>query len=194
LKQQDPEAAAAAIDKVLAIMPGQPTALALRAAAAAGLFDFEAADKFAAKFAALYPGSAEAYMEVGKVLADSRQYADAERYLRTATKVEPAWAPPAIELGLLLVQAGKDADCAGRTQDGTHLDPFNVRTENSLKLVDELVTYTTIQSEHFVVRFKPGIDQVMAQEMSPTLEKLFARVTGNGVGGVDFKPEGKTDD
>jgi Tfp pilus assembly protein PilF len=98
-----------ATEKVLAVMPGQPTALALRAAAAAGLFDFQSADTYIAKFAGLYPGSGEACSEVGKVLSDHRQYADSERYLRKATQIEPAWAEPAIELGLMLVQAGKDA-------------------------------------------------------------------------------------
>lgn len=192
LKQQDSQAAAEAADRVLAVMPGQPTALALRAAAAAGLFDFEAADSYLARFGALYPGSGQACSEVGRVLSDHRQYADAEKYLRTATKIEPAWAEPAIELGLLLVQAGKDVDARAVLKVAHDLDPFNVRTENSLKLVEELGSYATIESEHFVVRYRPGIDHVMAQEMPPVLEKLYARVTGNQAGGMDFRPEGKT--
>lgn len=192
LKQLDAQGAADAADKVLAVMPGQPTALSLRAAAAAALFDFASADSYIEKFATLYPGSGEACAEVGKVLSDQRQYADSERYFRKATAIEPAWAQPAVELGLMLVQAGKDADAREVLRTANLLDPFNVRTENSLKLVTELATYKTIETEHFVIRYKPGTDEVMAREMGPVLEKMYARVTGSGLGGVDYQIPGKT--
>ncbi len=186
LKQQDPQAAAEAADRVLAIMPKQPTALALRAAAAAGQFDFAAADAMVAKFTALFPGSAEAHAIIGSLLSDLRQYADSERFLRAATKIEPLWPQPAIDLGLMLVQAGKDADAREVLRSANALDPFNVRTDNSLKLVTELASYNQIQTDHFIVRYKPGVDDVMAREMGAVLEGIYKRVTGNAKGGMDF--------
>ena len=34
-----------------------------------------------------------------------------------------------------------------------------------LALIKELLTYDTIESEHFIVRFKPGLDEILAPEM-----------------------------
>ena len=51
-----------------------------------------------------------------------------------------------------------------------------------LKLVKELAGYATLESPHFVVRYKPGVDGIVAREMLEPLEKNHARVTGKDKG------------
>lgn len=192
LRQNDPEGAEARLAPTLTRFPEMRAALALRAAIAAERYDFEGADRLLAEFDVLSPGSPEALLAVGKAVSENRQYAQAARYLEQATARQPNLAEPLIELGLMELQAGRDPQALDALRKATLLDSFNVRAANSLKLVEELRTYSTVESEHFVVRYKPGIDGVLAPEMLAPLERLYARVTGKGPGGIDFQVSGKT--
>ncbi|MBX3392138.1 MAG: tetratricopeptide repeat protein [Phycisphaeraceae bacterium] len=192
LRLQDPDAAIAAIERALEVAPRGRALLALRAAAWAGNFDETRAAEHLAAFEALAPGSPVASYEMGSVLSDLRQYEDAERFLEEARRRAPRWAMAASELGLLQVQAGRDDRALATLREAAALDPFNTRVANSLTLVTEIAGYSRLTSEHFEIRFKPGIDEVLAGEMLGVMEANFARVTGSDPGGIDFVPPGRT--
>ena len=192
LKQNDPEAAEKLLSALLDRIPRQRDALALRAAAAAARFDDVAAKQRLTEFDLLWPTSPLALLEVGKTLSAQRQYEAAAEALRRAAARAPRWPEPAVELGLLFMQAGRDDDAVAALELSQNLDPYNVRSANSLKLAHELRSYARFESEHFIVRCKPGIDEVLGAEMLAPLEALHARVTGNGPGGIDFRPLSKT--
>ncbi len=84
----------------------------------------------------------------------------------------PAWPPPIVELGQLEMQSGRDARAADALRRAIELDPFNVRARNSLRLIEELLTYDRVESEHFIVRYRPGVDAVLAREMLAPLEAI----------------------
>jgi hypothetical protein len=67
-----------------------------------------------------------------------------------------------------------------------------VRVSNSLALIEELLTYDTIESEHFVVRHRPGVDALLAAEMLDPLEGIYRRVTGQADGGINHEPSVRT--
>lgn len=192
LRQRDPEAALAACQKVLDVFPSQPEALAYRAAAQGAMYRDEQLAADLARFDSLFPGSALALVRVGQTLSEMRQYDLAEKYLVLATQREPgnpnAWS----ELGLMRLQNGKDFPARDALRTANALDPFNIRVENSLKLISELLSYATFESEHFIVRCKPGVDEVLAREMLGPLERIYSRVTGDEPGGMRHRPEGKT--
>ncbi|MDX9911349.1 MAG: hypothetical protein RBS39_05920 [Phycisphaerales bacterium] len=166
--------------------------VALHAAACARKFDYDAADEVLATLDQLAPGSPEGVFEVGRALADARQYAEASKYLNEAVRGAPNWSNAWAELGLLEVQAGRDLAALDALREAARLDPFNIRAGNSLKLVEELQTYERREGEHFVVRYKPGIDEALARDMLPVLERIYARVTGDSPGGIRHAPAGKT--
>ncbi len=190
LRQNDPVQAAQILDELLARYPKLRPAIALRAACAVASFDEDEARRWLDRYEELSPGAPEALFAVGVQLSEDRQYEEAARYLRRAHERLRTWAKPVIELGLLEVQSGRDGAARDALLIATRLDPFNVRAENSLKLIDELLTYETIESEHFVVRYKDGIDAVLAREMPPVLERIHARVAGPS--GIDHEPARKT--
>lgn len=192
LRLQDPEAALSAIDRAMETAPRHRVLLALRAAAWAANFDEPRAMEHLAAFESLAPGSPVAVYEIGSVLSDLRQYEDAERYLEEARRRAPSWAVPASELGLLQVQAGRDDRALETLREAAALDPFNTRVANSLTLVTEISGYSRVTSEHFEIRYKAGIDEVLAGEMLGVMETNFARVTGSEPGGIDFVPPGRT--
>ncbi len=192
LRQQDAEASDAALQRALEVSPKNRTLMAIRAAAAAATYNDQQLAARLAEFEAVAPGSPDAYFEVGTILSDLRQYADSEKYLVEAVRRAPRWAAVQCELGLLQVQAGRDVQALATLQGAAQLDPFNTRVANSLTLVTEIATYSRVTSEHFEIRYKPGIDEILAKEMLPAMEQNYARVTGNGPGGIDFPMADKT--
>lgn len=192
LRQKDPAAAAGLIDPLVAKYPGNVELAALRAGIAAATYDLADVDARLKSLEAVSPGSALGHYEVGNVLAEERQYADAARYLDEAAKRAPFWAAPVVELGLMEVQSGRNEQALVALERAAKLDPFNVRIANSLKLISDLRTFATIESEHFIVRHRPGVDEVLAKEMPSVLERIHARVTGEAPGGIRHEPAAKT--
>lgn len=192
MRQSDPDGAEAAIAKALEAFPKQRTLLAIRAAVAGLRYDWAATDRLLAEFDALSPGSPEALMEVGRVLAEARQYSESDRYLKRATELAPHLAEPLSERGLMLIQAARDGEAIAVLARAVELDPFNTRAENSLTLARELATYTRVETPHFVIRHRPGVDGVLAREMPRLLEGMYKRVTGSDHDGIDHEPATKT--
>lgn len=204
LRQNDPDQAEALSAGALAAYPNQPTLRELRCAVIALRFDdnllnaaLEASDQASNR-------APRAHYEAGYAMAQARQYARAAELLRLASARAPYWPKPAIDLGLLFIQSGQDAEALDTLTEACDLDPFNVRAENSLKLVREMQSYERLESEHFIVRFKPTVegtksrpspDAALAREMLPVLEENHRLVTGapeQVPGGLDYSPPGKT--
>ncbi|MCB9841224.1 MAG: hypothetical protein H6809_06215 [Phycisphaeraceae bacterium] len=192
LRQGDADEAARILQPLLERFPRMREARALHAAIAAGLFEIGLTRERCATFDALSPGSPLALLEAGERLADDRQYEDAAAFLEQAAERQPNWARPRLALGLLEMQSGRDVAARDALRAATALDPFNVRARNSLTLVEELLTYERMETEHFVIRYKPGIDEALAIDMRDVLERIHARVAGSGTGGIDFEPPVRT--
>lgn len=192
LRQVEGEQAEKALAAAMEQFPGNRELLARIAAAAAAKFDFALADERLRAFDAVAPGSPDAYLAVGKAVAEARQYEEAARYLRAAAERAPKWPEPIIELGLSEMQSGRNAAALEALESAAKLDRFNARAENSLKLLREIRSYASFESDHFITRCKPGDDEILAREMLPVLETIFARVTGTGPGGIDHAPDHKT--
>ncbi len=188
LRQNDPDGAAEALDEAIERLPRYRNALAMRAAAQAVRYDYEGADQRIAAFDQLSPGSPLALYESGRALSEARQYDKAAEYLGLAAERQPNWPPPLVELGLLELQAGRDEEALAALTRVAELDPFQVRADNSLTLIRDLQAFDTVESEHFIVRFQPGIDRMMAEEMLAPLEVNHAIVAG----ALDHVPDRKT--
>lgn len=192
LRRKDPALAGQLLDGALERYPEGRELLALQAATAAVSFNTDRTTELLGAFDARNgatgdAGSPEALLAVGAALSEARQYAEAAGYLERAAARQPTLARPWIELGLLEMQAGRDMRAKDALTRATALDPFNVRARNSLALVEGLAGYTEIESDHFVVRYKPGLDGVLAEEMPGVLEGIYAKVCGPDM--FDHEPD-----
>ncbi len=199
LRQSEGAQAAKVLAPQLAKFPNSPRLLALNCAALAVSFDFKAADTALADFDARFGRSPLAHYEVGRALSDARQYGPSQTHLEEAAKRQPFAPEPHIDLGLMLMQAGKDADALRALERAFALDPFNARADNSLRLARELQTYERIETPHYIIRCKPGAntdggpsDTILARDMVGPLERNYAIVTGKQDGGIDYQPTQKT--
>ena len=176
LIQDDPDRALELLQPLLERWPSLLPAKSLLAAAHAKRYDDEALRAAMTEYEKLSPNSPQCYYDVGRHLAFDRQYESAAEMLQEAIRRQPAWPAPQIELGLLELQSGRDDRALAALEVVARLDPFNKRAANSLFLLQELATYEQIESEHFIVRYKPGIDQVMADMMLEPLERIHETV------------------
>src|SRR5204862_7401125 len=128
------------------------------------------------------------YYVVGKHLSFNRQYKLAADMLAEAIHRQPNWPAPQIELGLLEMQSGRDDRALTALRNVATLDQFNKRAANSLFLLEELANYKSIETDHFIIKYKPGMDEVMATMMPATLERIHKTVAGR----FDFEPAQKT--
>jgi len=192
LRRKDPEGAEQSLDPALDRYPNHPILLALEASAAAGGYRISSTNRLLTKYNELFPESAVAAVWVGRTLSDSRQYTYAAEVLRRAIQLAPNWGEPRLQLGLMLVQAGYDTHARDTLTEAIKLDPFNIRAQNSLTMLTELATYKTIETDHFIIRYKDGPDEILANEMPEILEAIHTRVCSDVPGGMNHEPKRKT--
>ncbi|MSR41505.1 MAG: hypothetical protein EXS10_06340 [Phycisphaerales bacterium] len=176
LLREDVRAAMSALNPLTETAHPIPEALALRAALDAARYDLDGARAWLAKFDALLPGSALALSILGRQLSLDRQYADARIVLEAAVAREPFWHVSAVELGLMLLQAGEDDSGIAALDRAIALDPYNERALFSAKLAHEIATWERIETAHFIIRFPKGEASLVAVLMSTSLEEMHARV------------------
>ena len=192
LRQDDPEGALSVLNAALARLPDSRELLALQVGAISQGYDRDETARALAAYDARSPGAPEAWFMAGWALAERRQYEEAAGYLEEAMRRLPTWPQPAIELGLLEIQSGRDERARAALEAVAELDPFNTRAANSLTLLDKLASHETVESEHFIVRYRPGIDALLASEMLPRLEAMHEVVTSAEGRGLGHEPDRKT--
>lgn len=188
LRQNEPEVADEALAPWAERHPFQREGLAMRAAIAAVRYQPGRLEDLLALSDELSPGAPDTLFAVGAALSEARQYEPAAEYLRLSSDRLPNWPAPLIELGLLELQSGRDANALDALRRVAKLDPYNTRARNSLTLLEELVTYSTLEGDHFIVRYKPGVDEVLAREMLPILDEIHGVVAT----AIDHEPAVKT--
>jgi tetratricopeptide (TPR) repeat protein len=176
LQSRDAAAAIAALVPIEERMPAQRQALALRAAAEGMRFDDTAMEARLDALDGLMPGSPLGHYECGRFLSLARQYEEAADALGEAARRAPGWSAPIAELGLLEMQSGRDAEALAALRRAVELDPFDQRARHSLTLAEDLSTWTRRESEHFVVRCKPGLDEALATWMPSVLDAVHGDV------------------
>ncbi len=178
LRQRDVASARRVLEPALDALPRRRPLLALAAATEAMAYNDDALAEALGRFDEVAPGSPLALFTAGEYLATDRQYGPAGDLLRAAIERSPNWPAPRLELGLMLMQLG-DLDAArAELAAAARLDPFHARVNNQLRLAENLLGhYETIETEHFIIRYAPGIDEVLARDMPGPLEEMYDEIT-----------------
>lgn len=188
LQRRDPDLAEQALTKLLQREPSMPMALALRAATDAARHDLDGTRRWLATLETIAPGNAFGSLIVGRQLADVRQYDESAGFLQDAIRRAPNWSDAHIALGLLETQTARDDRSRAALTEAMRLDPFNKRAQNSLTLLGELQSYVRFEGKHFIVRCKPGVDEIIAAMMPAALDAMHETVTAR----FRFEPPERT--
>ena len=188
LVNDDPQLANSILDPLIRREPDLREARSLRAASDAVAYDLDRALERLAELDEQAPGAADGFHQVGRFLALNRQYEDARAVLEEAVRRRPRWSAPLIELGLLEMQSGRDDLALDALTRVAELDPFNERATFSLRLLEELAAFESIETEHFVIRYLPGVDEVVVRMMPEALEAMHTEVSSR----FGHEPERRT--
>lgn len=177
LTQRDADSSRAVVESALRRYPKQRMLIALWAATEAIAYEQNVLAAALQRFDDLAPHSSLALFTVGKYLSSARQYRDSEVMFNAAIQRQPNWPPPRIELGLMLMQTGEEEKALNQLQHAVQLDSFNRQANNQLKLVRELVGYEQIRTERFLIKYRKGVDEVLARDMVHQLDAMSNEIT-----------------
>lgn len=165
-----------ASERALAMNPNDLEALSRLAAARWRLGHEQEAEAILSHIQRTNPRGGPYYAVMGEWLSAARQFPEAERFLLAGIEQAPEDANLYAELGLMYMQWGEEAKARARLEQAWAIDPFNRRTYNSLELLDELDKFATHETPHFLVRYSPGIDAVVAPYIGEYMESIYEEV------------------
>lgn len=131
----------------------------------------------------------EAWLAAGEACDRMRHFVLAEKCYRTALRLVPQHIYVRGLLGLCLMRLGEEAEAGRLLDESFQLDPFNVRVKNTLEVLDVLQGYAILETEHFVLRFDRGQNELLARYAADLLEnEIYPQITQE----LGFAPAGKT--
>ncbi|MBC7851948.1 MAG: tetratricopeptide repeat protein [Pirellulaceae bacterium] len=135
------------------------------------------------------PHCGEFYLAMGESFDRMRRYPLAAAQLRVAQEKMPQLLSVRGQLGMTLMRLGEEVEAAKLLEEAFTIDPYNVRVKNTLEVLDVLKGYAVLETDHFVLKFDRGQDELLARYASKYLEE---EVYPQLVEQYGFKPEGKT--
>ncbi|MFO0800778.1 MAG: tetratricopeptide repeat protein [Gemmataceae bacterium] len=114
------------------------------------------------------------YHDLAGVLDARKQYGQAEAYFRKAAELRPQLPAAKAGLGMLLLRTGREPEAKVVLDAAFKADPFNVRVSNSRLVLKHLEAYQTVETPHYVVRFDPKADRLLAPFLAEYLEDVHA--------------------
>ncbi len=135
------------------------------------------------------PHCGEVYLAAADAFDRMRRFTRAAEHYRMANEKLPQLISVRGQLGLVLMRLGEEAEAAKLLTESFAIDPFNVRVKNMLEVLDVLKDYATIETEHFIVCFDRGNDELLARYAARHLEEdVFPQLTKL----LGYSPPGKT--
>ncbi|MEX2112822.1 MAG: tetratricopeptide repeat protein [Pirellulales bacterium] len=144
--------------------------------------------KLAAEVIARNPHAGRFYESLADGLDRLRRWPAAADYYQEAMTRMPQLIRPPGQLGMMLMRLGEE-DRAKTVLDAAFRDdPFNVRVNNTIKVLEVLEGYQTLETEHFRIRYDAEKDAVTPQAMAVWLEEVYPQLVKQ----MGFAPQGKS--
>jgi cellulose synthase operon protein C len=124
------------------------------------------------------PHCGELYLAAADAMDRMRRFGLAAENFRKAQEKMPQLVSVRGRLGSVLMRLGEEAEAGKLLAESFAIDPFNVRVKNMLEVLDVLKDYATIETEHFVIKFDRGQDELLAKYAARHLEDdIFPQLT-----------------
>ncbi len=128
------------------------------------------------------------YTALADALDKGRRFPTAAHFYAKAVAALPQMVGPRGQLALMYLRLGEEAKARPILEEAFQIDPFNVRVSNSIKVLEVLDGYETIETEHFILRFDPQHDRLLARYAARELEALYPEVCTR----LGYEPAGKS--
>ena len=118
-----------------------------------------------------------------------RRYPQAAKYYEEAQRRMPQLIHIPGELGMLQMRLGDEVEGSKLLTQAFEFDPFNVRVKNMLEVLDVLHDYAVLETDHFIIRFDRGQDELLAKFAAKYLEdEVYPEITQR----LGYKPAEKS--
>lgn len=132
------------------------------------------------------PKAGTFYQVLAERLEDRRHYDAAEKYYKKAIELRPMVPWPQNSLGMLYMRMGREEEAKPILEKAFDADEFNVRVDNTLKVLRHLSKYRTVKTEHFILRFDPEEDKLLGELMATYLEDIYEKLATK----FQYRPKG----
>ncbi len=114
---------------------------------------------------------------LGEQLDRFRQHSTAEPLFKQAILLMPQLSESKTALGTLYMQTGRMDDAKKLLDEAFKADPYHVRVSNMRKVLKVLDDYSTVTTDHFVIRADSKIDKLLARYMAEYMEEVYPELT-----------------
>jgi len=143
--------------------------------------------QLAGEIARRNPHAGDFYFTIGAMLDSRNKEAEAERFYLEAIKQMPRMVGPRSHLGLLYMQTGLEDEARRWLAKAFEADPFNVRVNNMLGVLEVLDELQTIETEHLIIKYDSKRDKLLAERAAAYLEKVYPQLCDQ----FGYRPPGK---
>ncbi|MDB4883332.1 MAG: hypothetical protein JWL95_2098 [Gemmatimonadetes bacterium] len=134
----------------------------------------------------LNPRPAEFYAELAEVAAAHRRYADGVSLAKQALALDSLSVRALGLLGNNELRGGDMTQGRARLERAFAIDPFNLWHKNTLDLLDQLKTFTTIETSHFRIVAPPEESALLATYLVPLLDEAYDTLAAR----YHYRPQG----
>lgn len=174
----------------LALRPGDLDLLSMAAAVRFLAEDEPAFEKHVEHVLALNPTYARVFWVVSEYAEWEHRYADIERLLRRASRIDPDNGAIRGRLGLTLVRAGSDSAGVVELRRAFELDPYDVRVLNTLELFETILPARYVERKvgAFTYRLPKDEETWLMRYVPALVEEAYGSMRDH----YDFEPRGGT--
>ena len=117
----------------------------------------------------------EFFVALASWLEDRHRFEEAEKFYREAVRRMPKLIGPVTQLGLIAMQNGREAEAKKVFGEAFKADPFNVRVNNSLEVLELLKRFETVENPQVVIKFDRQ-DRKLAQCAARYIERTYPQL------------------
>lgn len=178
----EPQRAAEVLRVALELNPNSAQTLGRLAAAYAALDGFHGDDpgprasEIIRKVNKQNPRAGDFYLALGDSLDKLRRFPAAERYYAEAAKRMPQLDTVHGQLGMTQMRLGNEDHAKKVLRESFAADPFNIRVSNTLDVLEVLEGYATKETDHFIIKYDPHKDGILATYVAEYLEEIYPQL------------------
>jgi len=187
IEEDDYEAAEEAVGRALAVNANSADALSLKAVVQYLQGDAAAEQDTIPRILRQNPAYGQVFADLGDFLVIKRRYETATGFFRRAIETDPDLPDVRSNLGINLFRLGDEAEARRMLEESYRVDPYNIWTVNTLRLMDSFVRFHPFETERFVGK----LHEKEADLLEPYVEDLLEEAFGDQMRRYHFTPSRK---
>ena len=186
IDREEFEAAERRIRQSLEVNPRSLKARSLQAVLHYARGEEQALDDALQALLELNPRHGDLYRHLARFCVTQRLYRQAVDFFRQAIRLNPNLFSAYADLGVNLLRIGRESEAKEILERAYQVDPFNLWTVNTLRLMDSFVNFEKLTTPHFSLKLHREEAALLGHYVPPLLEKAYGDLSAR----YGFSPSG----